>query len=357
LERSLKDYKFLESYKSIENQIAGLTARINEKLKEYHSHNRKLKRVRESYRISREPDTGEIKELYNEVLATFGDIVSKTLDEIIDFKKNILDNRNKFLVARETELEKIISGILAGISRLETERSQLYGKLEEKGALESITNTYERLISERTGLERNLQILKQVDEFREMLGNLEVTISKVKRDILGELKKYETQQYELRALFQDILENAIFLEEDYQSAYFDISPKLRSKINQLPFSIEVEIPKADALGQSRLKIAAYDLMVFFNNTRIGRELPDFLFHDGVFHAISPKTIVNTLNYIFHQHLRYPGFQYIVTFNEDEIDIPGDKNVQYGSFVFNWKEHLIAVYEDIPSRMIFKRDFS
>ena len=118
----------------------------------------------------------------------------------------------------------------------------------------------------------------------------------------------------------------------------------------------MEIPKADALGQSRLKIAAYDLMVFLNNTRMVREVPDFLVHDGVFHAISPKTVVNTLNYIFHQHLRYPNFQYIVTFNEDEIDIPGGKKGQYGSFDFDWEEQLIAVYEDIPSRMIFKRDF-
>ena len=356
LESSLKDYKFLEHYKDIESRIVELTAKINEKLKDYHAHNRKLKRGRESYQINRDLDTGEIKKLYNELRTTFGDMVAKTLDEIIDFKRKILENRNKFLVTREKQLEKVISEILAGVSGLEGERSHLYGKLEEKGALESITNTYEQLISERTGLERNLQTLRQVDEIQEMLGNLEVTISKVKLDIQNELKKYEKQQSELRALFQEILKNAIFLEEDYQSAYFDISRISKSSIKQLPFSIKVEIPKADALGQSRLKIAAYDLMVFLNNTRMGREVPDFLVHDGVFHAISPKTVINTMNYIFHQHLRYPDFQYIVTFNENEIDISGEEKGRYGSFDFDWKEQLLAVYEDIPPGMIFKRDF-
>jgi uncharacterized protein YydD (DUF2326 family) len=189
-----------------------------------------------------------------------------------------------------------------------------------------------------------------------MLANLEATISKVKLDIQNELKKYEKQQDDLRKLFQEILENAIFLHEDHQRAYFSISWKTKPSISQLPFSIEVEIPKADALGQSRLKIVAYDLMVFLNNTMSEREVPDFLVHDGVFHAISPKTIVNTLNYLFSRQLKYPGFQYIVTFNENEIDIPEDKQLQYGSFDFDWKEQAIAVYEDTPERMIFKRDF-
>ena len=356
LEKSLTDYKFLDSYKNIEKQIVELTTKINDKLKEYHSHNRRLKKIKDSYQINQVFDTQEIKKLYNEVLSSFGDIVSKTLNDITEFKKKILENRNRYLITREKQLEKIISEILDEISRWEIQRSRLYKKLEEKGALESITNTYEQLISEKTSLERNLQTLKQLDEIQEMLGNLEVTISKVKLDISNDLKQYKKQQDELRGLFQEILTSAIFLEEDFQKAYFDISPKPNSQRNQLPFSIEVEIPKADALGQSRLKIVAYDLMLFLDNMRKGRELPDFLVHDGIYHGISRATVINTLNYIFRQCLKNPNFQYIATFNEDEIYIPGDRKIEYGTFDFDWKELLIAVYEDNPSKMIFKREF-
>src|SRR5690606_37304029 len=135
-------------------------------------------------------------------------------------------------------------------------------KLEEKGALESITNTYEQLTMEKTQLAGNLKILQELDGLQEMMGNLHVTISEVKRDILSTLKQNESVVNNLRALFLEILQNAIFLEDDNPSGYFDISPKPDSPRNQLPFKVEIEITKADALGQSRLKIVAYDLMVF-----------------------------------------------------------------------------------------------
>ncbi|MGB4774830.1 MAG: DUF2326 domain-containing protein, partial [Daejeonella sp.] len=265
LEKSLQDYKFLENYKNIENQLIEVTTSINEKLKTYYSFANKHKKIRDSFQLSQDIDTKQIQKLYNEVLQTFGDIVTRTLDEIANFKKEIIENRNKFLITKEKQLESSIKETLDEISKLEKKRSELYKKLDEKGALESIKNTYEQLTIEKSQLAGNLAILTQVDEIQEMLSNLDITISEIKRDMLAELKNYKEPINSLRTLFQDILENAIFLEEDNPNGYFDISPKLNSqKRNELPFKIDVEIPKADALGQSRLKIVAYDLMVFFN---------------------------------------------------------------------------------------------
>ncbi|HED37356.1 MAG TPA: DUF2326 domain-containing protein, partial [Ignavibacteria bacterium] len=47
-----------------------------------------------------------------------------------------------------------------------------------------------------------------------------------------------------------------------------------------------------------------------------RKLPDFLIHDGVFHGISLKTRINTINYVYHKYLEnanHKQFQYIMTF--------------------------------------------
>lgn len=356
LESGLGDYKFLDSYKNVESQVVELTAQINDKLKEYHSFNHKLNRIKESYRADPKINTQEIRKIYNDVLSTFGDIVSKTLEEIEAFKKTIIENRKKYFVAKELQLEKEIASILEEISQLEKERSRLYKMLEAKGALDSLTGTYEQLITLKADLEKNLHTLKQVDEIQTMLDNLDVSISKVKMDIQDGLREYEMHIHELRRLFQDILANAVFLGEDFPHAYFDISSRRRSRREQLPFSIGVEIPKADALGQSRLKITAYDLMVFLNNINAGRELPTFLIHDGVFHGISRQTVVNVLNYIYKYTLEPPGFQYITTFNDDEIHLPGDRISQFSRFDFDWQKHIIASYEDVPEKMIFKREF-
>lgn len=356
LEKSLQDYKFLDNYKNIESQLIEVTTSINERLKTYYSLNNKHKKIRDSFHISQEIDTNQIQKLYNEVLQTFGDLVTRTLNEISNFKKDIVENRNKFLIAKEKQLESLINVTLDEISKLEKKRSELYKKLDEKGALESIKNTYEQLTIEKTQLAGNLAILTQVDEIQEMLSNLDITISETKRDMLTELKNYESPINTLRTLFQDILENAIFLEDDNPGGYFGISLKTSSKRNELPFKIDVEIPKADALGQSRLKIVAYDLMVFLNSIYNNRKFPDFLIHDGVYHGISINTKVKALNYIYHQHLANPNFQYIATFNEDEIYIPKEKQSLIGQFDFELEKMVRAEFTDSPDKMIFKRSF-
>ncbi len=125
----------------------------------------------------------------------------------------------------------------------------------------------------------------------------------------------------------------------------------------MPFSISLEIPKADALGQSRLKIVAYDLMVFLKSRLDKRNLPDFLVHDGVFHAIAHKTLANVLNHMYHRSLLLQNFQYIVTFNEDEITVPSENEEKFVKLEFDWTDFVVAEYSDSENGTIFRRSFS
>ncbi len=356
LEKTLTDYQFLDKYKNIETDLIDLTKKINSKLEIYHQYNHDLKRLNELYNYDIDVDTNQIKKILNEALQTFGDLVKKSLDEVIEFKKDILENRNKFLVKRETELQKNIETSLKEISKLESSRSQLYKQLKEKGALESIENTYKDLINEKSNLERTMQYVGNIEEVQNILVDLDVTISELKRDIINDLSTFESNINLLRALFKEVLENAIFIDESSDNAYFDIKRLPSTKRNQLPFKFEVEIPKSEALGQARLKLIAYDLMVFLNSIRQARLLPDFLLHDGVYHSISHKTMVNTLNYISRQFNQYSNFQYIVTFNEDEIEVAEENENTVGKFEFDWKKNVIITLSDVKENMLFKQVF-
>ena len=96
-------------------------------------------------------------------------------------------------------------------------------------------------------------------------------------------------------------------------------------------------------------------MVFLKSRIDNRNLPDCLVHDGVFHAISNKTITNVLNYMFQKSNELHNFQYILTFNEDEIDLSRDEN-KFGKFDFDWSKQVIAEYSDSEQETIFKRFF-
>ena len=352
LERRVSDFEFMENYKNIEQDLIELTSKINTRLDEYHALNRKLYKIKESYEYSPEFDTKEIRKLYNEMQDNFGDMVAQSLEKVLAFKKEILENRNKYLMEKEQKLDTAIQAILVEISPLEKERTMLYNMLREKGALDSITNTYEQIVLEKTALERNAQRVKQIDEIQATLSEIEINIGKTKRDMRMELKACENLINSFRTLFMDILKHAIYLAENIEDSYFNISDT-GVKQTQLPFKIEVRIPKAEALGQARLNIVAYDLMVFLSSLTQERRLPDFLIHDGVFHGISQKTRIDTINYVnrrFSEFSNVTPFQYIITFNEDEISMEG----RYGRFDFDIKESVVAEYADTPGKMIFKR---
>ena len=354
LQNSLKDYVFLENYKNIEQSLVEITGEINIKLEAFHSLEQKINKIRSAFGITPNINKDEIQRLYNEVLDNFGSLVKKSLDEVTDFKNQILENRRKFLFRQEKKLEEQSKGILRDISRLEKDRSKLYQILKEKGALDSIENTYEQIIEEKSILERTLQTLTRFEDVQSDIYDLQTDLLEKQKDIRGDLKDNTNQVEHLRELFQDILSNAIFMDEDFEKAYFDISLNEKAARNHLPFKINIEIPKADALGQFRLKIIAYDLMIFLNSIIDQRDFPRFLAHDGVFHAISPSTLINTLNYIHTQFLDYPNFQYILTFNQDEI--PSELESSYGKFSFDWTRNVILEIEETDKKMLFKRAF-
>lgn len=357
LEDSLRNYTFLEKYKDIEKSLADLNEQISDRLKTFHSLARKLKRLRELSVDDPGIDTAEIEAMYEELSSTFASLVTKKLEEIVAFKKSLVENRVRHNLEREKQIDASIRQVEAEIRTLEERRSRLLKQLEEKGELDSITNTYEELVSEKSSLEKNVQLLQQIDGVNEEIQRLDIQISEEKVAIYHAIKGSESKLDELRVLFRQIIENAIFLSTEHEgSAYFDVSMTTNRRRDQLPFNVDIEVPKSDALGRFNLKIVAYDLLVFLNAVKTNRELPRFLVHDGVFHGVAKRTMIDTLNYIHRQSLLYPGFQYVVTFNEDELYIPEERKELDGSPEFDVEDAVIARYADSESEMIFRRAF-
>jgi uncharacterized protein YydD (DUF2326 family) len=354
LEESINTFTFNNVYEKYENDLLDITNKINEKLKLYHINRNSLKKISSSIKQIEELDLIKVKKIYNEARDKLGDYIHKNIEEIISFRKEIVLNRNKYLSIKASKIKDTIDKLQNEISILENTRSELYKKLDENGAIDSIKNSFQQIVIEKTDLQKNLGLLSQIDDFNDQIININKNISEIKVEIVNFLREAETRINDLRILFNEILENAIFHNEDYSDSYFDIKITPTSRINALPFKISVEIPKADALGQSRLKLIAYDLTIFLNNIKLKRKIPNFLVHDGAFHGISIETKINILNYLYQFSLKYSGMQYIATFNEDEIisDIKMSKRMN-----FNFRELLVAEFSDIDSKTIFKRIFN
>ncbi len=347
LEKSTTDYKFLKNYKEIEGQLVELSAAISEKLSLLGRLKKEFRNYEKSYKLEFDADIDKVKKIYLELDYQVGQFVKKTLENVIRFRKEISENRRKFLHERQRELTNRIDHISEEISALEMRRSKLYKFLEEKRALDSLKHSYEKLIEEKAALARNDAILKEINELTLSISEASEKISNTITSIIKDIQGNQEKIREIRALFFDILKNAVMVDENTEGALFEIKV---SENRRSPCKIRVDVPKSEALGKSRFKILVYDLAVFLNQVKHHKKLPHFLIHDGVFHSIGTMTVVNTLNYMYSQTLLFPSFQYIITANEDELDLEN----KFGKYRFELEKFVIAEFEDIPEKMLFKR---
>jgi uncharacterized protein YydD (DUF2326 family) len=225
--------------------------------------------------------------------------------------------------------------------------------LNEKKALDSIKNTYQLMIEEKAKKEKIAGSIESVRRIEKDLFIQNKLRSEAVSEIASELNAVEKQIESIRSIFLDIVSESIHVGSA-EDAIFDIHPAPDMKS---PIRIDIEIPKSDALGKQRLKVLTYDLTVFFNLIEQKRALPHFLVHDGAFHGIDIKTVVKVLNYINSMFLQKQDFQYILTANEKELEIPEDKKDVYGEYTFDLDKATIAIYKDIPNEMIFKREYA
>lgn len=351
-EKSINEYKFSESYKDVENEIVKLSGEISVLLKKQAFLQRKLDEYKKSYEYEIEVDENKIVKLYSEAGKIFGDIIKKNLDDVVSFRKKLAENREKFLKKKETEINEEIDDLRSKLSGIEEKRSVLYKILDEKKALDSIKNTYSLLIEEKAKKERLLTSISQVNQLDTEIIKKNSEITKSISDISADTRAIQERINRISSLFFEIVRETIHVG-DIKDAVFDIraNPNMKS-----PLKITIDVPKSEALGKVRFKILAYDVTLFLYTVGGKRELPHFLIHDGVFHGIDIKTTVRILNFINSKYIQSPNFQYIITANENEISIPDDKKDIYGSYNFDISQSIIATYKDIPSEMIFKREY-
>lgn len=353
LEANLQEFAFIQTYQDVQTTLETISSSITERLNAYHAFRKTLNRYRESYEIEIEVNLAQIQNLYNELNREMGTFIQATLSEVIEFREQIAENRRRYLAEKERELNSAMTDLLKEISKLEEKRQELYSLLQEEGAFDSVRHAYEQLIEEKVSLERNNAKLSQLQEIEDSIAEHQKRLSELTAVIIQDIRASQHHIDRLRLLYKEILENAIFVDRSTEGGYLDI----RESAQQLsPVQIVVDVPKSESLGKDRFRLLAYSLTVFLNIIRSGRRLPHFLIHDGVFHSIDRKTVVNVLNYVHQQSQITPNFQYIITGNEDELVIPESEKSLYGTYKFDFQQCVIATYESLPEKMIFRHEF-
>jgi uncharacterized protein YydD (DUF2326 family) len=348
LQQGISQFKFFNTFNEVDREYLSLGRNLTELISKYRSASKRLEKYKESYLYDNEIDENKIGKLYSELNSELGYFVKKKLNEVIDFRKELSMNRERFLKTREIELSNELNVLQSQINEIEEKRSRLLEILNIKGDLNELKASYEQLVNEKSRKERLTFQISEIQRIDSQLSDARTktaaTISQINRDINDNERKIR----DLISLFNEVIKGTI--PESEKESNFNIWP--RNKANS-PVTIDISIPKEEALGHSRFKIVAYDLTLFLNIIRNNYNFPHFLIHDGVFNGIGLKTIMRTLNFAEGCLQRHGKFQYIVTANEGDAIQSKEERSRFGNYIFELEDKVVAEYDDSEHGTIFK----
>ncbi|HMN26396.1 MAG TPA: DUF2326 domain-containing protein, partial [Ignavibacteriaceae bacterium] len=249
---------------------------------------------------------------YEDLNSLLAENIKKTLQEAIDFRKQLIISRREFI---EDEIKQLQDGIDQRnklISENETERSEIFKILAAQKAITDLTEAYaelDRKKTEASTLQAKIQVY--------------LDLSKEKTEIQQEERKIESEIFTFKSLIQkQEIDFATILTSVYNYLYPDIKdidlfsiipkPNTNSKIE---FSV-LTSNKSHSEGIGRGRILVYDLAVLFYSIQQNYKAPRFIIHDGLFDGMDKSHFIKCCLYLEEQQMEGLEFQYFITLNEE-----------------------------------------
>lgn len=352
LENGLDNYKFDENSVDLEDKIKALSSQISKLNKQHILLVTKYADIKESLKIDVDVNPEKVSEFYSSIHSEFSEFIRKSLNEVVEFRQQISTNRRKFLKEREVHYLGLLGDIKNKLVSLEQERSKFFKMLDENSAFDALKYAYANLMEEKAHLSSQLSYVEQSDFIEESIAAKKSSVSSaVEKLVVGKNEALGSID-EAKNIYLDLVDGSVDIDSSDISPYFNVEFKSNQKS---PIKLTLEVPRGSSLGKGRFKILAFDFTVFISSVMRKNNLPNFLIHDGVFHAIAHKTRIKYLNYINKKLDSLNDVQYIITVNEDEIIFPESEGVSV-DLDFKLEEKTLITLEDNSGNMLLGREF-
>lgn len=312
LEDGINLFRLSHKYKLSEDKADDLTSEIKKLWFENNVDEKKIESYRNSLRDDIAVKAGTVKRIYEDLNSLLAENIKKTLQEAIDFRKQLIISRREFI---EDEIKQLQDGIDQRnklISENETERSEIFKILAAQKAITDLTEAYaelDRKKTEASTLQAKIQVY--------------LDLSKEKTEIQQEERKIESEIFTFKSFIQkQEIDFATILTSVYNYLYPDIKdidlfsiipkPNTNSKIE---FSV-LTSNKSHSEGIGRGRILVYDLAVLFYSIQQSYKAPRFIIHDGLFDGMDKSHFIKCCLYLEEQQMEGLEFQYFITLNEE-----------------------------------------
>lgn len=354
LEAGLRDFNLLDDFSKVSSVLADLESDIAEARRVIGRLDRQLAKIRSFTFATKEVDAEDVAEQYRLLSSALGLAVRKTLTDVLSFRQSLADERLRFHGTQLRELESSRESSSKALGVLEGRRASLMRVYDQSNTSTSLLEAFERFAKKKIEVERISAGVADIAVVERVVQDLQLDVANAVHVAIRSIEQGESSVEDLRALFLEVVSEALGLtQSEREGAYLDVGTRDVGTRKAVPVEIHVEVPREDALGGKRLSLVAFDLTVFLHAIDAGLRLPRFLVHDGAFHAISRRSTVRALNYIYRR-TKGEMFQYIATFNIDELSLTPEEEARDGHFEFDLEKVTVLRLDDDQRRLFRKR---
>ena len=306
LQRQVAEFNVVPEYTAMEKEASKITRSIST-INDDNLIDRELVLQLSTALESEEPPAiTNVERLYNEAGVVLPETVERRFEEVSEFHKAIIRNRQAHLSTEITAAEARIVEREARRVELDRRRGQLMGILQSGGALEH----YSRLQEEAGRVEAKVETLRQQLEIAERIESTEVQLD------IERARLQQALQADLRER-NDITNDAIVIFEELSTSLYEQAGHLTIAATHNGPTFEVAIDAQRSKAINSMQIFCFDLMLAELTTKRGIG-PGFLIHDShLFDGVDERQVAKALQ-LGDKHAERVGFQYIVTMNSDAL---------------------------------------
>lgn len=327
---SVEQLKNNDSFEIIQNELVILDAQLKEIREQQKSIKYKIKQID----LLPQPENineREIAILFNQFKSGLGDMVQRSINDVVEFKNKIDNFRN-------TIVNNNLSKLKADLQVLNERARKLDDHYSDKV---SILDNGELLINLKTAIRIFNEKNQQLSTLRTLIN--QYNQAEREKKYLNSQKNQKISEFD-----QQILEHETVIDSFEQTildihnrifgnkqSHFEISTKNTNQAKEFVI-FDLRTDDDHSWSTERIKVFIYDMALMFNeHTR--RYHPQFLVHDNLFN-VDNDSLEKSLNFVYHQEQNRPDdFQYILTINRDMIESMEEKQ----TLNFDVDEHIRA----------------
>lgn len=308
---ALANFRVLPEYEQMEDEANTLAAEMQQLRRDLLVRSRILEDYQSSAREADDIAPHAVTELYQAAGIELPSAVIRSLEEVVEFHKSLVIERQTFLAREMSRLYRELEDIRSDLARLDEQKSAILRVLQGAKALPE----YSQLSSRANELQARSQQLDQGRSIYDDILKRRAALNTRRAELLNRFTIYDLEN---QAHYSSLISaySSMSAELHETSAQLVIRTDFPRKQGLPKFFLEVKIDGKGATGRVRCEILLFDLLLA---TLWSRTKPDtmILVHDSImFDAMDPRQRAHSL-LLAKRVCAQSKFQYIALLNESE----------------------------------------